>query len=1842
MDALGVDGPDGWVSDGLSLLPVLSFTVPFNASRNAPIAFSTISSYTNSSPLHYDAEPTTFRADGDVGSAYTCNDTSTECSDRVPQPGDLVGYSPHADALIFLRGETDLKVVVSRGKQGWTYAFYNLTADPGELSALSVEPCKKNRELKHLRSVQCQMRRRLEIWRSSVNASNFGPGGCAARQTRSWQSMVITTLAVYSEQCVVPLGAALSNSDCRALCMASVECTGWTRFASNVSESTAPVFGPWTPKSKYTPLAGLCFGRTDGLTSVHHSHSQGWSQRMQFVRNTAVKAAPTHVKLDDDTCFSVLPAEPAGPPPISPPPALDWTWAATVLQPWGVTQWALVKNASHLAPLLKDSYGFNTVILLPAPAHETYCGVGGGCSLTAAEITAGAASFRHAGWRVILYTSFMHVGEARAWTNGSLTAAHPDWAQRNASGSRWQFEGANSPLSPCSEEVLAYTMSYAVAQAAPMQPDATMLDNNEIGPMAWGCASSGCGYEPPCAAAFDAYARGRFNASTLKSCFGVNSSDPIPPPARSQLGEPIYGLWIRFRNVAMAALNQRFASVLRSGGRRLLANTAIDWPDFSLAQDLQYTAEDVVLSEVYDTDPAKLHASLSLGIGLAQGRPYWAALYQNAMKAVELPSRTIERVLTSAAAHQARPWLVFEQVLLNATDLRAVALRRTQGWLMREAAALRGGAAMSPVACMASASTRNSAWNNATSTVAITPTRCLRRATELSAPARVVYDLDQRSHSEWLVGVKLLVLDSVRCLPQRTVRSIVAWAAEGGTVLASEDSGLCDGLARAVPPRFTLASQLGAAGTWANLSSDAAAALIGAQAWMHTPSNDQPWIVLPYLHETHVTVFVLCAEASGCANSTATLTVPLNASVVGSVRLTAASATAPLTATTSKQGVSVQLPEPLPDDEFAVVISLKTLDEAALTDDPNHLPGIGDALWLRYPLVSSSVRLEEYRHQIGTRAAVVCAGGVCDGKVARSQLQAAAEELRAGLSGLLGEKVEVSVGGAAGGSTLVASVLPAQAAALGKEGFRISRGGGTVRVDAASSSSLLYGVFRLLATMQQNKALPTILTSTPAVELRVFELWDVLDGSVTRGYAGRSLLWPHALYMDDVKLPRNKLFLTACNESDAHQQWEFPSGNDGEIVNVGNGQCLSNQHQNPMQTTANKTACTAWLLNANHSISAKGEGRCIDVQNGEGPDIDIWHCKLPYSGSDPHAIADRSKQKFVYSKTTKQWMTEPGTHAPGIRSHGRCLGLLKLWPAPEGLSPWQGRWKKRFEHMVKLLKSAGLNGIGLNDVNADPKILDSALLKNISANIGPILERWGLAPYISASYAAPFALANISSNPSNPKAQQWWNAKAAEIKQLLPTFAGFVVKADSEGNQGPHTFNKTEADGANLLARALKPVAGVVLWRAFVYGGQIDGQWQERAKQAYLTFKPLDGKFNDNVIVQIKNGPMDFQIREPVSPLLAGALKRTNLMMEVQAAHEYTGQALHAVGLTTMWSSYLGFDIANDGTTVGGVLSGKDTKHSDGRAIGKGMACVSNFGDWANFTGHVMSASNAYGCGRLAWDPEQASSDIHAEWAAMTFARAGASELDRTAVTTAVTSILDRGWLAYEGYTSPNGIGFMCTGCGSGMSPEGCAPQTKGPGRGPAGAACPFNARPDHLQGKPWGHPGGLEDGHQAWHYFIDPCDNYAQANYSSFGIGCDRANVSGTGTGYTDQYLPAVAAMLENVSTCPTELLLFMHNLPWTHPMKLANGSTVQLIDYIAASHAAAVATAASFGREWQALRPHLDAADSRFEGVAARLRQQLVDARAFSAVVMGQYLTWAGRPNPYWNSTRSLQAKR
>ena len=224
--------------------------------------------------------------------------------------------------------------------------------------------------------------------------------------------------------------------------------------------------------------------------------------------------------------------------------------------------------------------------------------------------------------------------------------------------------------------------------------------------------------------------------------------------------------------------------------------------------------------------------------------------------------------------------------------------------------------------------------------------------------------------------------------------------------------------------------------------------------------------------------------------------------------------------------------------------------------------------------------------------------------------------------------------------------------------------------------------------------------------------------------------------------------------------------------------------------------------------------------------------------------------------------------------------------------------------------TAGYNGIALLNVDAcvadNLMTLESDSLRNISKNIGGMFLEYGITPYWTVCYAAPFMLANISADPENPAVERWWAAKAAEIKSLFLTFGGFLVKADCEGNEGPQSFNRTEADGANMLARALKPIDNtVVMWRAFIYGGDTSNAREEKAKQEYDTIHPLDGLFDDNVIVQIKHTPMDFLIRDPLHPLLAGGLTKTNMMMEAYTGGCDTGQQIHAVALTPQWKHYV-------------------------------------------------------------------------------------------------------------------------------------------------------------------------------------------------------------------------------------------------------------------------------------------------------------------------------------------------
>lgn len=284
----------------------------------------------------------------------------------------------------------------------------------------------------------------------------------------------------------------------------------------------------------------------------------------------------------------------------------------------------------------------------------------------------------------------------------------------------------------------------------------------------------------------------------------------------------------------------------------------------------------------------------------------------------------------------------------------------------------------------------------------------------------------------------------------------------------------------------------------------------------------------------------------------------------------------------------------------------------------------------------------------------------------------------------------------------------------------------------------------------------------------------------------------------------------------------------------------------------------------------------------------------------------------------------------------------------------------RYHDYARANASVGINATVLTNVNANAKLITPEYLEKVKV-LADLLRAYKIRVFLTARFSAPIEIGGLkTADPLDPAVKQWWKTKTDEIYQYIPDFGGFLVKANSEGQPGPQNYNRTHADGANMLAEAVAPHGGIVMWRAFVYDNNVP---QDRAKQAYQEFMPLDGKFNSNVIVQVKNGPIDFQPREPYHPLF-GAMKQTPLAMEFQITQEYLGQATNLVFLPTMWKETLG-----------------EINPSELKVI----AGVSNIGNDRNWTGHLFGQSNWYGFGRLAWDYSLTDSTIANEWIRMTF-----------------------------------------------------------------------------------------------------------------------------------------------------------------------------------------------------------------------------------------------------------------
>jgi alpha-glucuronidase len=499
------------------------------------------------------------------------------------------------------------------------------------------------------------------------------------------------------------------------------------------------------------------------------------------------------------------------------------------------------------------------------------------------------------------------------------------------------------------------------------------------------------------------------------------------------------------------------------------------------------------------------------------------------------------------------------------------------------------------------------------------------------------------------------------------------------------------------------------------------------------------------------------------------------------------------------------------------------------------------------------------------------------------------------------------------------------------------------------------------------------------------------------------------------------------------------------------------------------------------------------------------------------------------------------------------------------------RATERIRDYARLLSSVGINAVAINNVNVhfvETRLITAEFLWSV-ARLARVFRAYGISLFLSVNYAAPIQLSGFSTaDPLDAGVRSWWRERAAEIYRRIPDFGGFVVKADSEGRPGPFTYGRTHADGANMLAEALAPHGGLIFWRCFVYNCRQD--WRDRstdrARAAYDHFKPLDGRFADNVLLQIKNGPVDFQAREAVSPLFGG-LSRTNQALELQVTQEYTGQQKHLCFLVPQWKEYFDFETYALAGPEGGPPA-PVKRIVDGSAFHRprgGVVGVSNVGNDPNWTGHDLAQANLYGYGRLAWDPDLSAESIAGEWTELTFGT-------DPAVRSVVSKMLLESWSIYESYTAPLGVGWM--------------------------------VNPGH-------HYGPNVDG-----YEYDRWGTYHFAD--SRGIGVDRTVA--TGTGYTKQYIGPNAGRYEALETCPDELLLFFHHVPYTH--RLRSGKTV--IQHIYDGRFEGVDRAALQCEAWDSLRGKIE--DGRWTAVRDRLEEQRRNALEWRDIVNTYFLRKSG----------------
>jgi alpha-glucuronidase len=551
------------------------------------------------------------------------------------------------------------------------------------------------------------------------------------------------------------------------------------------------------------------------------------------------------------------------------------------------------------------------------------------------------------------------------------------------------------------------------------------------------------------------------------------------------------------------------------------------------------------------------------------------------------------------------------------------------------------------------------------------------------------------------------------------------------------------------------------------------------------------------------------------------------------------------------------------------------------------------------------------------------------------------------------------------------------------------------------------------------------------------------------------------------------------------------------------------------------------------------------------------------------AIHDEVINPSYELRLLNHWDNLDGTIERGYAGHSI------FWRKGDDALVVTNRDKVLWQEYARANASIGINGAVLNNVNASPNMLTIDILNRVKA-IADILRPYGIKTYLSIKFSSPAMIGGLkTSDPLNPEVIKWWRAKVKEIYSIIPDFGGFLVKANSEGQPGPQDFGRTHADGANMLAYALNPYGGIVMWRAFVYSPSNE----DRAKQAYNEFTPLDGQFRDNVIIQVKNGPIDFQPREPFSPLF-GSMKKTTVMPELQITQEYLGQSVHLVFLSTMWEEFLKSDTYQEGA---GSSVARSTDGSIFQQKHSAIAGVSNIGLDANWCGHQFAQANWYAFGRLAWNNQLTSVQIADEWIKLTFQKSSkeANTKDWTEnFLTPVKKMMMESREAAVNYMMPLGLHHIFAGN-----------HHYGPG--------------------PWYAPKGLRSDWTPPYYH----------KADSSGLGFDRTP---TGSNATSQYHEPLQSQFNDVKSCPEIYLLWFHHVPWNYIMK--SGHT--LWDELCYHYETGLNQVREFQKTWDKVQPYLD--QERFVQVQLKLREQSQNAQIWKDACLLYFQQFSQLPIP------------